>query len=125
MLRGAEIPFAHAVSDVAVSVALTEAMTISAQARRGNAIQDRRRAPVLDVRLGLAPVVELVTQGGGDLLVAEPLLDAAGDHVGPGGTALLDLERIDLRPLVELVGDDVSFVVASDVDNPLCGPAGQ
>jgi glycerate kinase len=51
-------------------------------------------------------------------------LDAAGDHVGPGGTALLDLDRIDLRPLVELVGNDVSFVVASDVDNPLCGPAG-
>jgi glycerate 2-kinase len=51
-------------------------------------------------------------------------LNAAGDHVAPGGTALLDLERIDLRPLVELVGNDVSFVVASDVDNPLCGPSG-
>jgi glycerate kinase len=51
-------------------------------------------------------------------------LDDRGGHVGPGGAALLDLDRIDLRPLVELVGDAVSFVAASDVDNPLCGPSG-
>ena len=44
--------------------------------------------------------------------------------MGPGGRALLDLERIDLRPLVELVGDRVRFVAACDVDNPLCGPRG-
>lgn len=51
-------------------------------------------------------------------------LDAEGAHVRAGGAALLDLERIDLRPLYTLVGDRVSFVVASDVDNPLCGPRG-
>ncbi len=51
-------------------------------------------------------------------------LDEKGSHVGPGGAALLDLDRIDLRPLMELVGTRTEFVVASDVDNPLCGPNG-
>jgi glycerate kinase len=51
-------------------------------------------------------------------------LDGEGHHLGPGGAALLDLDRIDLRPLVELVGNQVSFVAAGDVDNPLCGPSG-
>jgi glycerate kinase len=51
-------------------------------------------------------------------------LDAAGQEVGPGGASLLELARIDLRPLVARVGNDVSFVAASDVDNPLCGPRG-
>jgi glycerate 2-kinase len=51
-------------------------------------------------------------------------LDDRGRHVGPGGAGLLDLDRIDLRRLVELVGNRISFVAASDVDNPLCGPSG-
>jgi glycerate kinase len=51
-------------------------------------------------------------------------MDAEGVHLRSGGAALLDLERIDLRPLRDLVGDRVRFDVASDVDNPLCGPNG-
>jgi glycerate 2-kinase len=51
-------------------------------------------------------------------------VDAEGAHVRSGGAALLDLERIDLQPLRDLVGDRVRFDVASDVDNPLCGPNG-
>jgi glycerate 2-kinase len=51
-------------------------------------------------------------------------LDAGGSDLRPGGAALLDLDRIDLRPLIQLVGDRVRFVAASDVDNPLCGPSG-
>lgn len=51
-------------------------------------------------------------------------LDAVGRQLPPGGAALLDLERIDLRPLVRLVGDRVRFVAATDVENPLCGPRG-
>jgi glycerate kinase len=51
-------------------------------------------------------------------------LDAGGREVGAGGAALLDLARIDLRPLVARVGNEVAFVAASDVDNPLCGPRG-
>jgi glycerate kinase len=56
--------------------------------------------------------------------LAGGFLDHQGDHVKAGGVSLLDLDRIDLRPLYELIGDRVSFVVAADVDNPLCGPRG-
>jgi glycerate 2-kinase len=51
------------------------------------------------------------------------LLDAAGQELRPGGAALRDLARIDLRPLDTSVGD-VAVIVASDVDNPLVGPSG-
>ncbi len=51
-------------------------------------------------------------------------LDAAGRQLPPGGIALLDLVRIDLRSLAERVGGTVRFVAASDVDDPLCGPSG-
>jgi glycerate kinase len=36
----------------------------------------------------------------------------------------MDLDRVELAPLRALVGPDVRFVAASDVDNPLCGPNG-
>jgi glycerate kinase len=51
------------------------------------------------------------------------LLDRRGLDLGPGGAALLDLERIDVSGLSPLV-NGVKLVVASDVDNPLTGPRG-
>jgi glycerate kinase len=51
------------------------------------------------------------------------LLDAGGGEVEPGGAALASLDRIDAADTApDLEG--VRFVVASDVDNPLTGPAG-
>jgi glycerate kinase len=51
------------------------------------------------------------------------LLDARGGEVEPGGAALATLERIDpAGKAVDLEG--VSFVAASDVDNPLTGGSG-
>ncbi|MGZ4132826.1 MAG: glycerate kinase family protein [Actinomycetota bacterium] len=51
------------------------------------------------------------------------LLDRGGSDIQGGGAALLDLDRIDVRDLdPRLVG--VRCVAASDVDNPLTGPAG-
>jgi len=50
-------------------------------------------------------------------------LDRAGQEIGPGGGALLDLAVIDatgLHPAVRRA----RFVVACDVDNPLTGPQG-
>ena len=87
------------------------------------------------IRLGLEhrPAQVIVCIGGsatndGGVGMAQALsgrfLDAAGGELKPGGAALLELDRIDLRPLHDLVGSRVSFVVASDVDNPLCGPRG-
>ena len=51
------------------------------------------------------------------------LLDAAGRNLGPGGAALLDLDRIEASGIPESVRA-CRFLVASDVDNPLTGPEG-
>jgi glycerate kinase len=51
------------------------------------------------------------------------LLDASGDPVGPGGAALLDLARIDLRGLDPRLAS-LEVVGLTDVDNPLTGPRG-
>jgi glycerate 2-kinase len=49
--------------------------------------------------------------------------DASGKPLAPGGAALETLAAIDLDPLsARLRG--VSLDIASDVDNPLCGPNG-
>ena len=51
------------------------------------------------------------------------LLDGSGREIGPGGVALLELERVDMTatdPRIERVG----CVAATDVDNPLTGPLG-
>ena len=50
-------------------------------------------------------------------------MDAAGKDLARGGAALAELQRIDLEPLQERVRG-TSIVVATDVDNPLCGPRG-
>jgi glycerate kinase len=51
------------------------------------------------------------------------LLDVKGRDLRPGGAALLDLARIDMGGLDPSV-KRASFVVATDVDNPLVGPHG-
>jgi len=51
------------------------------------------------------------------------LLSSAGGEIGPGGEALLGLERIDVSGLEPAVRR-TRFLVACDVDNPLTGPRG-
>jgi glycerate kinase len=51
------------------------------------------------------------------------LLDGHGEELGPGGAALTELARIDMRGLDPSVAA-ADVVVASDVDNPLVGPRG-
>jgi glycerate kinase len=51
------------------------------------------------------------------------LLDAEGRELAGGGVALLELARIDASGLDPRV-TGVAFVAATDVDNPLVGPAG-
>ena len=51
------------------------------------------------------------------------LLDSRGVDLGPGGAALLELATIDMTTLDPSVRA-ASFVVATDVDNPLVGPHG-
>jgi glycerate kinase len=65
------------------------------------------------------------TDGGAGMLQAlgVRLLTAHGDDVPPGGSGLAELERADASGLDPRLAD-VDLVVASDVDNPLTGPAG-
>ncbi len=49
--------------------------------------------------------------------------DASGNTVEPGGRALAGLARIDVSQLDPRLRK-VKVTVASDVDNPLCGPSG-
>lgn len=65
------------------------------------------------------------TDGGAGLLQAlgARLLDAAGEELGRGGTALAGLSRVDLTDLdPRLAGTE--FVLAADVDHPLLGERG-
>ncbi|WXL24149.1 glycerate kinase [Ectopseudomonas mendocina] len=63
--------------------------------------------------------------GGAGLLQAlgARLLDSDGQPLASGGGALAGLKTIDLSGLDPRIGH-VSFEVAADVDNPLCGPKG-
>jgi glycerate kinase len=63
--------------------------------------------------------------GGSGALVALGALfsDAAGKPMAPGGAALARLADIDLDPLADRLRG-ISFDIASDVANPLCGPNG-
>ncbi|MEV4927048.1 glycerate kinase [Streptomyces roseoverticillatus] len=65
------------------------------------------------------------TDGGAGMLSAlgARLLDASGAPVRPGGAALAGLATADLSGLDPRLRD-VGLVLASDVDNPLTGPAG-
>ncbi|GAA2109889.1 glycerate kinase [Streptomyces synnematoformans] len=65
------------------------------------------------------------TDGGAGMLAAlgADLRDAAGEPVGPGGGPLADLARADLSGIDPRFAD-VELILASDVDNPLTGPAG-
>ncbi len=51
------------------------------------------------------------------------LLDGSGGEFVPGGAALRELRSIDVGTIDSRVRD-VTFEVAADVDNPLCGPNG-
>jgi glycerate kinase len=65
------------------------------------------------------------TDGGAGLAAAlgARFLDVAGRRLGPGGGALGLLDRVDVSGLDPRLRT-VEVVVASDVDNPLTGPAG-
>jgi len=51
------------------------------------------------------------------------LTGSGGGEIGPGGEALLDLVSIDVSGLDARLRS-LQFLVACDVDNPLCGPEG-
>ncbi|MEU6367327.1 glycerate kinase [Streptomyces sp. NPDC046931] len=65
------------------------------------------------------------TDGGAGMLSAlgARFLDAEGEPVPPGGGGLASLARADLSGLDARLAS-VDLVLASDVDNPLTGPAG-
>jgi glycerate kinase len=50
-------------------------------------------------------------------------LDATGQQIEPGGAALVELDRIDVRDVLETVRQ-IEVVGVTDVNNPLSGPSG-
>ncbi|MGO2532507.1 glycerate kinase [Arthrobacter rhombi] len=65
------------------------------------------------------------TDGGTGMLTAlgARFLDAQGSPVGPGGGALSSIARVDVKTLHPRAAT-ISWRIAVDVDNPLCGPRG-
>ncbi|WP_030143296.1 glycerate kinase [Mycetocola saprophilus] len=76
-------------------------------------------------RIILAVGGSATTDGGAGLLTAlgVRLLDHSGDPIPPGGLGLESLATADLSTLDPRISA-TEFVLASDVDNPLCGPRG-
>jgi glycerate kinase len=84
---------------------------------------------VAAARMGAKKIVlglggSATTDGGAGLAqsLGARLLDAKNRELPLGGAALGDLAKLDLSKLRDLSG--VEFLLASDVDNPLLGPAG-
>jgi glycerate 2-kinase len=88
----------------------------------GELILTATRMGAKRIVLGVGGVA--TTDGGAGLLQAlgARLTDDKGRELPPGGAALARLAALDLARLRDLSG--VEFLLASDVDNPLLGPAG-
>ena len=88
----------------------------------GELILAANRMGATRIVLGVGGVA--TTDGGAGLVQAlgAQLVDASGRQLPPGGAALAQLDSLDLSGLPDLSG--VEFWLASDVDNPLLGPAG-
>ncbi|WP_188192842.1 glycerate kinase [Nonomuraea sp. SYSU D8015] len=88
----------------------------------GELVADAVRRGAKRVVLGLGG--SACTDGGAGMAQAlgARLLDADGNELPRGGSALKGLNRIDMSGFIDISG--VEFVVASDVDNPLLGPHG-
>ncbi|TXK41955.1 glycerate kinase [Nonomuraea sp. C10] len=88
----------------------------------GELIADAVKQGATRVVLGLGG--SACTDGGAGMVQAlgARLLDAGGRELPRGGAALRDLDRVDVSGFLDVSG--VTFVVASDVDNPLLGPHG-
>lgn len=89
----------------------------------GELVRSALDAGVLRLILGLGG--SATNDGGTGLLTALGVrfLDLAGRELGPGGAALAELVRIDASGLDPRLAQ-IEMVVASDVTNPLTGPAG-
>jgi glycerate 2-kinase len=88
----------------------------------GELVQAALRMGAKQVVLGLGGTA--TTDGGAGFARAlgARLADPDGQELPPGGAALGRLASLDLTRLRDLSG--VEFLLASDVDNPLLGPAG-
>ncbi|GGM49460.1 glycerate kinase [Longimycelium tulufanense] len=101
----------------------TRAPLTAASAGTGEVVRAALEAGCHTVVLGLGG--SACTDGGAGMVEAlgGRLRDEAGRPVGAGGAALARAAELDLSGLHPAV-TTTRFVVASDVDNPLLGPAG-
>lgn len=89
----------------------------------GQLVQAALDAGAAQIILGLGG--SATNDGGAGLLTAlgARLMNAAGRHLEPGGAALAALHSIDLSGLDPRLAE-TDIVIASDVNNPLCGATG-
>lgn len=89
----------------------------------GVVIADALDRGVEEVVLGVGGSAS--TDGGAGMMQALGLglLDDTGEPVARGGAALRDARSLDVTGLHERIGQ-IDVLIASDVDNPLLGPAG-
>ncbi|MBO2450434.1 glycerate kinase [Actinomadura barringtoniae] len=137
---GEPVTASYAVRDATAVIELAEASGL----RRlpGGESGKPEFAPLIASSRGTGELIDAAVRGGATRIVlglggsactdggagmAEALgvrfLDSSGAPLPPGGAALRSLASIDTRGLDERL-DGVTFIVASDVDNPLLGPEG-
>jgi glycerate kinase len=118
-----EMAAASGLGRLAVAERTPASARIASSRGAGDLLRAALDAGVTRVLLGLGG--SATTDGGAGMLSALGVrfLDGAGDELPPGGAALARLARIDASGLDPRIGS-AALVVASDVTNPLTGPAG-
>ncbi|HAA95000.1 MAG TPA: glycerate kinase [Dehalococcoidia bacterium] len=105
-------------------------------------VPHRRRNPKVTTTLGTGQVLKGALEKGFDRVIVglggsatndagagmatalgARFLDASGNALPPGGSALARLDRIDTSNMLAQIGN-AEIVAATDVTNPLCGPTG-
>jgi len=89
----------------------------------GLVVADAIRRGATTIVLGLGGSASSDGGAGMAQALGARLLDANGRELPPEGGALADLAHLDVAQLRATL-DDVTIIVASDVDNPLLGPRG-
>jgi glycerate kinase len=128
LLEGGRVAFVEMAAASGLAQLATEERTpasarVASTRGTGELLRSALDAGVKQVILGLGG--SATTDGGSGMLSALGVrfLDMAGEELGPGGAALAELIVVDASGLDPRLAQ-VEVVVASDVTNPLIGPAG-
>jgi glycerate kinase len=118
-----EMAAASGLAQLAIAERTSASARVATTRGTGELLLAALDAGVSSVVLGLGG--SATSDGGAGMLSALGVrfLDVAGVELAPGGAALAQLDRIDASGMDARLAD-LPIVVASDVTNPLAGPAG-